>query len=221
MKNIKNSAWLIILLLLIANVSAAPKYVAKDPQVVVIGLIGGKAVLRINGAQCILAQGESRDGVTLLGIVDQQARLKINKREVLLGMGMDTGGLVERAAGGSVDIAMNASGQFISNGQINGHVVEFLVDTGANTVSMTTDDARALGIDYQVDGQRGASATAGGVVRAWSVQLSSVQIGPIVVKNVQATVREAPRMGVILLGMTFLSHINLEHDGNRLKMTAR
>lgn len=220
---------LLLMLFLSAVVFAAPRpssrqpsgYAVKDPQVMVIGLLGARAVLRINGEQHILAQGESVDGVTLLAIVAQQAVLKINGREVRLGMGMDTGGIAPREAGASVELVISANGQFVSNGQINGRVVEFLVDTGANTVSMTAEDARSLGIDYKVLGQQGASVTAGGVVPAWSVQLASVQIGPIVVKNVQATVREVPRSGPILLGMTFLGRVNLAHEQNRLKITAR
>lgn len=225
--NIAGMAW--VALLMNATVLATPEHAAvravkpllREPQVMVIGLIGGKAVLRIDGQQRLVAQGETRDGVTLLAIAGQEAVLKINGREMHLGMGMDTGGIAAREAGASVELVMSSNGQFITNGQINGRVVEFLVDTGANTVSMTADDARMLGIDYKLTGRQGSSATAGGLVQAWSVQLASVQIGPIVVKNVQATVREAPRMSPILLGMTFLSRVDLQHEQNRLKMTAR
>lgn len=193
----------------------------KDPFVSVIGLIGDRAILRINGVQATVKRGETRDGVTLVDIVAGEAVLKINDRELHLGMGMDTGGIAAREAGPSVEIGMNDEGQFITNGMINGHVVEFLVDTGANTVSMTTEDARALGIEYRLDGIEGRGATAGGIVRAWGVTLKSVKVGPITVKDVQATIREAPRNSPILLGMTFLSQVNLQNEKNRLKMTAR
>lgn len=220
-----NGTALLGLLLVASMAVAAPqspgKSALKDPQVMVIGLIGGKAVLRINGAQHIVAQGETREGITLLRIEAQEAVLKMNGREVRLGMGMDTGGIAAREAGASVELVMSARGQFVTSGQINGRVVEFIVDTGANTVSMTADDARALGIDYKILGQKGVSATAGGMVPTWALELASVQIGPIVVKNVLATVREAPRMTPILLGMTFLSRVNLQHEQNRLKITAR
>lgn len=211
----------LLLALLPGSLLAGPKYSAKDPQVSVIGLIGSKAILRIDGQQQMLGKGESLNGVTLLDVVAGQAQLDINGRKLSLGMGMDTGGIAARQAGGSVEIVMNGNGQFITNGQINGRVVEMLVDTGANTVSMTAEDARALGIDYRMDGQRGASLTAGGQIVSWVVTLKSVQVGPIVVRNVTATVREAPRMSPVLLGMTFLSQVNLQHEQNRLKMTAR
>lgn len=225
----KITAWLCLLCVIFlwgsTSSMAAPKYPAKpaprNPQVMVIGLIGGKAVLRIDGVQRIVAKGETVDGVTLREIVAQEAVLNINGRDMRVGLGMDTGGIVPREAGASVELTMNANGQFITNGQINGHVVELLVDTGANTVSMTAEDARAIGIDYKVIGKPGSSSTAGGVVASWSVDLASVQIGPLLVKNVQASVREAPRMSPILLGMTFLSRVNMQHEQNRLKMTAR
>lgn len=187
----------------------------------VIGLIGGRAILRIDGEQVILRPGESHGSVTLLGVENGEALLRVGKRELRLGMGMDTSGFAPRAEGGSVEVAMNGRGQFITNGMINGRVVEFLVDTGANTVSMTAQDARRLGIDYQVDGTRGASATAGGIVTSWAVTLKSVQVGPIVVRNVQATVRESPDLAPILLGMTFLSRVNLTQESQRLRLSER
>lgn len=190
-----------------------------DPHVNVIGLIGERAILRIDGEQAILRPGDSRGGVTLVAVEKGEAVLRVGKREVRLGMGMDTGGIAPREAGGSVEIAMNARGQFITNGMINGAVVEFLVDTGANTVSMTAQDAKRLGIDYLVEGIPATSATAGGIVRAWAVTLRSVQVGPIVVKNVQATVREAPSLAPVLLGMSFLSRVKLAQDSQRLRLS--
>lgn len=217
----KSFGLLLCLVLLPVPLLAAPKGSDKGPHVSVIGLMGSKAILRIDGQQQMLGKGESRDGVTLLDIVAGQAQLDINGRKVSLAMGADTGGIAARAEGGSVEIVMNGRGQFITHGQINGRVVDMLVDTGANTVSMTIDDARRLGVDYLMDGRESASVTAGGLVRTWVVTLKSVQVGPITVRNVQASVRDAPRMTPVLLGMSFLSQINMSHEQNRLKMTAR
>ena len=198
---------------------AAPA--APAAHVNVIGLIGDRAILRIDGEQAMLRPGESRSGVTLLGVANGEAVLRVGNRELRLGMGMDTRGFAPRAEGGSVEIAMNGRGQFITNGMINGRVVEFLVDTGANSVSMTTEDARRLGIDYRIDGEPARSATAGGIVNSWVVNLKSVQVGPITVHNVTASVREALAHTPILLGMTFLSQVDLRQERNRLRLTAR
>lgn len=206
------------LLMFCLQAGAAP---AGGPFVTVIGLMGDRVILRIDGEQALLRPGESRQGVTLRGVENGEALLRIGQRELRMGMGSDTGGIAPRESGGSVEIAMNAHGQFITNGMINGRVVEMLVDTGANSVSMTSEDARRLGIDYRVEGKPGRSATAGGVVRSWLVMLKSVQVGPIEVKNVEATVREAPTLAPVLLGMTFLSRVNLQQESQRLRITGR
>lgn len=211
----------VLLLVLAASLPAVALARGGEPSVSVIGLIGDRAILRINGEQAILRSGESRDDVTLLRVEKGEAVLMVGKREVRLGLGMDTAGIAPREAGGSIEIAMTGNGQFIANGMINGRIVEFLVDTGANSVSMTAEDARQLGIDYRIIGKQSRSATAGGIVVAWVVTLKSVQVGPIVVKNVVATVREAPRHSPILLGMTFLSQVDLRQERNRLRLTAR
>lgn len=209
------------LLALLATLPAAAPAGPAASHVNVIGLIGDRAILRIDGEQAMLRAGESRGDVTLLAVENGEAVLRVGKRELRLGMGMDTGGFAPRAEGGSVVIAMNDRGQFVTNGMINGRVVEFLVDTGANTVSMTAEDARRLGIDYRVEGTRGASATAGGLITSWLVNLKSIQVGPIVVRNVQATVREAPDLAPILLGMTFLSRVNLSQESQRMRLSER
>lgn len=206
------------LLLGLAGATAAGP---RPPHVNLIGLIGDRAILRVDGEQVLLRRGESRDGLTLVAIEAGQAVLRLEGRELRLGLGMDTGGIAPREGGGSVELVMNDRGQFVTNGMINGRVVDFLVDTGANTVSMTTQDADRLGIDYRLAGTPARSATAGGVVRAWGVTLKSVQIGPLTVKNVQASVREAPRNAPILLGMTFLSQVSLRQDGHKLRLSAR
>lgn len=207
-----------VLLLGLPGVSAAAY---QDPHVNVIGLIGDRAILRIDGNQVILRRGESSNGVTLVDVVAGEALLRIGKREIRLGMGKDTGGIAERGSGASIEIVMNGNDQFITSGMINGRVVEFLVDTGANSVSMTTYDADRLGIDYKVDGAPMQTATAGGIVKSWMVTLRSVQVGPIVVKNVQASVRDAPNHAPVLLGMTFLSRVSLQQENNKLKMSVR
>lgn len=203
----------------LSTAQAAPYY---DPHVTVIGLIGERAILRIDGEQVMLKPGEGSAGVTLLRVEAGQAVLQIGKRELRLGMGADTGGIAARQPGDiSVELVMNQSGQFITSGTINGRVVEFLVDTGANTVSMTSGEARRLGIDYLAEGQPGASMTAAGLVRAWGITLKSVTVGPITLRNVQATVRESNDTAPILLGMTFLSRVDLQQRANRMKISAR
>ncbi|MBP7178593.1 MAG: TIGR02281 family clan AA aspartic protease [Moraxellaceae bacterium] len=213
----KSLVALLLLLTLASNALAS----RDDPHVLVIGLLGQKALLRIDGEQHMLAVGERIGGVTVLEVTRQDTLLRINKREVRLAMGKDTGAITQRSAGASVEIGMNGYGQYITGGQINGRVVRFLVDTGANTVSLTANDARAIGLDYKRIGERVGIMTAGGNIEGWSVTLGSVQVGPITVRNVVATVRESNDNAPILLGMTFLSRVSMQHEQNRIRLTAR
>lgn len=193
---------------------------AAGPHIVVLGLMTDRAVVKIDGQQALLKLGEVKDGVQLVSVTAQEAVLKVGGREQRFGLGVDTGGFTARSSQ-SVAITMNGNGQFITSGLINGRVVEMLVDTGANTVSMTTADAKALGVDYRRLGTPAASQTAGGVVPAWRVTLDSVKVGGIVVRNVEASVREAPSLGPLLLGMSFLSQVNMTHEQNRLLLSTR
>lgn len=209
----------LLLSVLLALSSALPAR-SQEPHVNVIGLIGDRAILRVDGEQVMLRRGESRGGVTLVNIEAGQAVLRVGQRDVRLGMGMDNGGFASPSENESVELLMNENGQFITSARINGRLAEVLVDTGANTVSMTTQDAKRLGIDYQ-RGTPGRIITAGGQVNAWGVSLQTVQVGAIVVRNVQANVRDSRDDAPILLGMSFLSQVSLQQENNRLRMTTR
>ncbi len=201
-------------LLLLANAAWA------GGRVAVVGLMSDRAIIKVDGEQSLLKVGESVGDITLVAVSAQEAVLRIQGREQRFGLGMATGGLSTRETQ-SLVISINRHGQYITNGMINGRVTEFLVDTGANTVSMTAADARALGLDYLRLGREGQSHTAGGVVRSWLMMLDSVKVGPIMLRGVEATVREAPSMGPILLGMTFLGRVNLSHEQDRLRLSSR
>lgn len=192
---------------------------AMATDVTVVGMMSDRAIVRIDGQQQLLKVGETRQGVTLVRVSAESATLRVDGVERQFGLGSSTGMSQRRKQ--SVTVSMNRYGQYLTNGQINGRVVEFLVDTGANTVSMTTQDARELGIDFRAIGKPGQSYTANGVVRSWIVTLDSVKVGPIEVRNVMANIRDTPKLGPMLLGMTYLNSVSLLHENNRLHLTSR
>jgi aspartyl protease family protein len=106
----------------------------------------------------------------------------------------------------------------MTTAQINGRSVEVLVDTGANVVAMNTDHARKLGVDLK-SGKPASVETAGGVVKARFVVLRSVNLGGIKVNNVQASVIEGEFPGTILLGMTYLQHVDIQEENGVLSLT--
>lgn len=207
---------LAVLILLLAGVTAS----ARD--IVVVGLMADRAILKVDGETRLLKIGETLDDMTLVGVNAGEARLRIGNREERLIMGQDRGGVrAEAGNGGVVEISANAMGQFMTSGMINGRVVEFLVDTGANNVSMTRTQATRLGVDFRRFGRPCMSQTANGPLKCWQVLLNRVKVGPIVVEGVDAAVRDIDDGAPVLLGMSFLGRVKMEHADNRLKLTGR
>jgi aspartyl protease family protein len=198
---------------------AAPLW-AQD--IAVLGLLADRAMVKIDGETHILKVGESYEDIALIAVSSQEARLRIKGKEQVFGLGQDRGGVQKKEENSdSVEISANARRQFITSGMINGRVVEFLVDTGANTVSMNRKDAARLGVDYRRLGTVGMSATANGNVKNWHVLLDKVKVGSITVISVDATIRDTEDDMPVLLGMSFLGRVKLEHNENRLKLTAK
>jgi aspartyl protease family protein len=91
-----------------------------------------------------------------------------------------------------------------------------MVDTGASTIALRESAAARLGIhpmprDYTVQVQ-----TANGIGRAAMVELNSVEVDGIVVRNVRALVTPDSALSENLLGMSFLSRVKFSHDRGRL-----
>lgn len=99
-----------------------------------------------------------------------------------------------------------ASGRFYVDGEINGRTIKFVVDTGATTVALTKADAERLGVTISRLRPLGLASSAGGPTRMYRLRLSSITIGNIAVRDIQAVVVPAAS-GRSLLGMTFLSRL--------------
>jgi aspartyl protease family protein len=62
--------------------------------------------------------------------------------------------------------------------------------------------------------------TANGVVQATEILLSSVRVGTIERREVPAVIQDSS-LPIVLLGMSFLKHLDLRHDADQLTLTAR
>ncbi|MFB9952654.1 TIGR02281 family clan AA aspartic protease [Rhizobium puerariae] len=109
---------------------------------------------------------------------------------------------------------------FQTNVRVEGKVLPMLVDTGASTVVLSYDDARAIGLDPQDLSYTISVMTANGRAMAAPVRLDEIAIGPIVRQNVRAMVAEDGRLDESLLGMSFLStlgSLQMQTDELRLR----
>jgi aspartyl protease family protein len=116
-------------------------------------------------------------------------------------------GVGQVGAGGEIYFRAGGDGHFRLEALVNGAPVRFLLDTGASDTVLDPADAVRLGFDLsQLDYSR-RYRTANGVVKGAPVQLDSVRIGPIEVRNVRASVNGAP-LGASLLGVSFLERLS-------------
>ena len=121
--------------------------------------------------------------------------------------------------GREVTFRERRGGQFVVDAEVNDVTVRFLVDTGASDVTLTPSDARRLGFDLQDLSFHRTYWTANGTVQGAPVRLDNVEIGPISLQNVQASVNAAD-MELSLLGMSFLSRLS-SYEVTRGTLTLR
>ena len=130
--------------------------------------------------------------------------------------------VVVQTSDGSNEVIIHKTrgGHFQTNVGIDGKVLGMLVDTGASTVVLSYEDARAVGLDPKTLNYSVTVMTANGRAQAAPVRLDEVAIGPIVRRNVRAMVAEEGRLGESLLGMSFLStlgSLQMQTDELRLR----
>lgn len=107
----------------------------------------------------------------------------------------------------AVQIARGQSGEFALHAKINGVVAPMVIDTGATSVVLTYETAKAAGLplellEYDVDVE-----TAGGHTRAARLTLDRLAIGKLVERSVPALVVPHGQMKTNLLGMSFLDRL--------------
>lgn len=207
-------SWLFLLILL--------PVVGRAADISLFALFKDKAILHIDGTRRVLTTGaESPEGVKLVSTDTQaeEAVVELNgKRETLrLGVVVSAFQTVTRE---SVTLYADSNGFFHAEGSINGAAVTFLVDTGANTIAINSATAKRAGIDF-TKGRPGTARTASGYARMYGLKLDTVKIGDIVLRNVDAGVIDGPQPEVPLLGMSFLSALEMKRDGNKMELTRR
>jgi aspartyl protease family protein len=119
-----------------------------------------------------------------------------------------------------VIIHKTRGGHFQTNVSVGGKVLPMLVDTGASSVVLSYEDARAIGLAPSSMNYTVSVMTANGAAMAAPVRLDEMSIGPIVRRDVRALVAEEGKLDESLLGMTFLStldYMQMRTDELRLR----
>lgn len=112
-----------------------------------------------------------------------------------------------------VRLKQNRYGHYLATGQINHTTVTFLLDTGATLISIPEPIAEKLQLQKGYPSQ---SRTANGTITVYSTQLDSVSIGDIELRNIRASINPYMTGDEILLGMSFMKHLELIQKNKEL-----
>ena len=209
-------------ILLTASLSTLPGGAGAEPAIAVQALFGGKAIVTIDGQRRTLSTGQtSPEGVKLITADSKQAVFEIDGVQRTYEPGGAISLTYARPAHLEEKVYADERGMFRSVGTINGRTVRFLLDTGATTVAMNKSQAKQLGVDYRMTGERVIVSTASQNVRGYRVRLKSVSLGKIRQNNVEAMVIDGDHPGPILLGMSFLGQLKVEKAGGVMKIRQR
>jgi len=124
--------------------------------------------------------------------------------------------------GRAVEIARGRSGEFFVDTQVNGARIGMVLDTGASSVVLTPEAAKAAGLPLEVLSYSVTIETANGRARAAPVMLDRIAVGSILERSVPALVAQPGQLRVSLLGMSFLNRLEgWDVRNDRLRMRAQ
>ena len=192
------------------------------PQTVQLnGMLGTRAALLIiDGEPRTVEVGATTKGVKLLALEDGRAVVEMGGRRQTLVLGAAPGRIVTAtAAVRHIVMPMGQGGHYTMLGTINGQTTNFLLDTGATSVAISQIEADKLGLRY-LNGKRIVTQTANGVVPAYMIELTSIRLGEVEVRNVSAIVIPA-QMSHVLLGNSFLNRFQMRRENDVMTLELR
>jgi len=201
------------LFFLIFLISFAATSFVSATDIMVLGLFKNKAIVKIDGKQRVLKKGKKTpEGVMLISSDSDAALIEVDGKQQEFKLGLHVSTSFKKKVLAEAKI-MPTNGMYYTTGFINGHAVNFLVDTGATWIAMNANQARSLGINFRYIGKRGAVSTANGVATVYRVNLDKVRVGEIELKNVPAGVLEGDSPSQVLLGNSFLNRVEMQRQG--------
>jgi aspartyl protease family protein len=182
--------------------------------VMVLSISGERVDLLVNGSTMrSMYRGEtSAEGVYVVEVRDDAALIEVEGKSFRMTPGSSTTP--------SAVLQADPRGHFLVEVAINGTPIRALVDTGASSVAINLEDARRMGVDL-IGAPSVIVQTAAGPRRALRARLTNVQLGDILLQNVEATVSETNDLPIVLLGMSFLNQLDMQRSGRTLILTRR
>jgi aspartyl protease family protein len=114
-----------------------------------------------------------------------------------------------------VVLQRNKFGHYVTSGEINGKPVTFMLDTGATGVAIPEVVANRLGLRR---GRPFRTQTANGISTSYAATLDKASVGIIELRDVRAGITPGLQTDEVLLGMSFLKHIEFTQRGDTLTL---
>lgn len=116
--------------------------------------------------------------------------------------------VVQSLSNGQVRLKPDARGHYIADFKMNGRTVTALVDTGASSVAINKSTARRLGLNVTPNDFIYEANTANGKTKMAITTIREIQIGRVIVRDVEAAVLDDRALDGTLLGMSFLKRLD-------------
>jgi len=182
--------------------------------------LGSKALLVVDAnPPRAVGAGDEYQGVKVIAVTKEEATVEVKGARRILRLGEAPVSVGGRSGGKKVTLVADSRGHFVSNGTINGQVMQYMVDTGASTVAIGRPDAERMGLKYQ-NGQPVRVNTANGMGQGWRMKLDSVRIGDVEVFGVEAIIT-SQSMPYVLLGNSFLTEFQMTRINDQMVLEKR
>ena len=107
----------------------------------------------------------------------------------------------------SLSIPRDNRGHFLTEGRVDGQRIAFMVDTGASVVALNESSAARFGLRPSAGDYNAAVTTANGTIKAARTRLAMLDVGGLIVRDVEAMVLPDEALSENLLGLSFLSKL--------------
>jgi aspartyl protease family protein len=126
---------------------------------------------------------------------------------------------VAQAGGRTLSIPRDSRGHFATDGRIDGQRIDFMVDTGASLVALNEKSAARFGLRPSPTDYNAAVTTANGTIKAARTRLAMIELGGLIVRDVDVMVLPDEALSENLLGLSFLSKLKrFEYANGRLML---
>jgi len=119
--------------------------------------------------------------------------------------------------GRTLAIPRDARGHFQTDARIDGQRIDFMIDTGASVVALNEKSAARFGLRPSRGDYNATVSTANGTIKAARTRIPMMEVGGLIVRDVDAMVLPDEALSENLLGLSFLSRLKrFEYANGRL-----